>query len=263
MLETIANRINISYLEKGTGPPLILIHGLSDSSVLWAPLYQTFSQNYQTTVPDVRGHGNSSKPDMPYTINLFSRDLKAFCDVLNIKNCHIVGHSMGAAISQQFTVDYPELVRSLVLLSPINSTNQKFASNLRKLQKSITPGGISAFFDEAIKLVVTPEFASANSKALLDAKNVCIKTNSPAAISNAIGACLEFDATQVNIKIFKPTFIISGKLDIFTPIQIAKRTQKEIEGSELKLVEGVGHNLFIPEKIPELSEIILDFLCRH
>jgi pimeloyl-ACP methyl ester carboxylesterase len=263
MPKTIANGISIYYMEKGTGPPLILLHGLSDNSALWNPLVQTFSQHYQTTIPDLRGHGNSSKPDTTYTINLFSHDLKSFCDALNIQNCHITGHSMGAAIAQQFAADNPKRVRSLVLLSPINSVDQTFANNLTKLQKSITSGGISAFFDEAIKLVITPEFASANSKALLDAKEMCIKINSPKAISNAIDACLRFDASQVNVKIFQPTLIISGKLDVFTPVQVAEKTQQEIEDSELKIVEGVGHNLFIPEKIPELSEIILDFLSKH
>jgi pimeloyl-ACP methyl ester carboxylesterase len=258
-----ANGINIHYIEKGTGPPLILIHGLSDYSVLWIPLLQSFSQYYKTIAPDVRGHGYSSKPDTAYSIKLFSYDLKAFCDVLNIQNCHLVGHSMGAAISQQFAGDCPERVRSLVLLSPINSADQTFATNLMKLQKSITTGGISAFFDEAIKLVVTPEFASANSQALLDAKKICLKTNSPKAILNAIDACLKFDASKVNTKIIQSTLIVSGKLDVFTPVQVAEETQREIEDSELKSVEGVGHNLFIPEKIPELSEIVSGFLCRH
>jgi 3-oxoadipate enol-lactonase len=258
-----ANGININYIENGTGQPLILLHGLSDNSGLWIPLFQTFSQHYQTIAPDVRGHGNSKKPDTPYSISLFSHDLKAFCDALNIQNCHIVGHSMGAAIAQQFASDYPERVRSLVLLSPINSADPKFAGNLAKLQKSIMTGGMSAFFDEAIKLVVTPEFASANSIAILEAKEVCIKINSPTALLNAIDACLEFDASNVNTKIMQPTLIISGKLDVFTPVQVAKKTQQEIEDSELKIVEGVGHNLFIPEKIPELSEIVLDFLRRH
>ena len=90
-----------------------------------------------------------------------------------------------------------------------------------------------------------------------------MKTNSPTAIFNAIDACLKFDASNVNTKISQPTLIISGKLDVFTPVQVAEKTQQEIENSELKVVEGVGHNLFIPEKIAELSEIILDFLRRH
>jgi pimeloyl-ACP methyl ester carboxylesterase len=94
----------------------------------------------------------------------------------------------------------------------------------------------------------------------LDAKEMCIKINSPTAIANAIDACLKFNATQVNAKIRQPTLIISGKEDVFTPTQVAERTQKEIENSELKIVDAVGNNLFIPEKILGLAEIILDFL---
>ena len=257
------NGINIQYIEKGTGYPLILIHGLSDSFLLWTPLLQEFSHQYKTIAMDVRGHGYSSKPDAPYTVTQFSHDLQAFCNALSIQDCHLAGHSMGAAIAQQFASDCRERVRSLVLLSPISSRDHTFAANLTKLQESITTGGTSAFFDEAIKLVVTPDFALANSEALSDAKKICMKTNSPTAIFNAIDACLKFDASNVNTKISQPTLIISGKLDVFTPVQVAEKTQQEIENSELKVVEGVGHNLFIPEKIAELSEIILDFLRRH
>jgi 3-oxoadipate enol-lactonase len=263
MPKIIANGIRIYYMEKGTGPPLILMHGLSDNSALWTPLLQTFSQSYRTVVPDVRVHGNSSKPDTQYSIKLFSCDLQAFCEALNIQNCHIAGHSMGAAIAQQFALNYPESVRSLILLSPFNSAETAFVTNLNKLRNSITTGGLPSFFDEAIKLVVRPEFATANSVALLDAKKICLKTNSPTALLNAIDACLEFDPTHVNTKVLQPTLIIAGKDDVFTPIQVAKRTQQEIEGSELKIIEGVGHNLFLPEKIPELSQSMLDFLHRH
>lgn len=263
MPKIIANGTSIFYIEKGTGPSLIMMHGLSDNSALWSPLLETFSQSYRTIVPDVRGHGNSSKPDTPYSIKLFSRDLQAFCKAQNVQKCHIVGHSMGAAIAQQFAVDYPKQVRSLILLSPFNSADQAFATNLRKLRNSITSGGLSAFFDEAIKLVVTAEFAAANSVALLDAKKICLKMNSPSALLNAIDACLEFDATDVNTKILQPTLVVSGKEDVFTSIQVARKTQGEIEGSELKILGGLGHNLFLPEKISELSQIILDFLRLH
>lgn len=263
MPKIIANDISIHYMEKGTGPPLILIHGLSDESALWTPLLQTFSKRYRTIAPDVRGHGNSSKPDTPYSIKLFSRDLQALCEALNIQNCHIAGHSMGAAIAQQFALDYPERVRSLMLLSTFNSGDPAFVSNLERLRNSITTGGLPSFFDEAIKLVITAEFATANSAALLDAKKMCLRINSPTALLHAIDACLEFDATHVNAKIMQPTLIISGKEDVFTPIQVAERVHEEIEGSELKIIEGVGHNLFLPEKIPELSQIMLDFLSCH
>lgn len=257
------NDISMHYTEKGAGTPLILLHGLSDTSILWVPLLQKFSQRYQTIAPDIRGHGNSSKPDKQYSIKLFSRDLEAFCEALGIHNCHIAGHSMGAAIAQKFAADNPEKARSLALLSPFNSIDPVFKRNMKKLRKSITTGGISAFFDEAIKLVVTAKFAATNSVSLLDAKKMCLKMNSPTALLNSIEACLEFDSTDVNVKIKQPTLIISGEEDVFTLPQVAERTQQNIESSELKIIKGVGHNLFIPGKIPELTEILLDFLRRH
>jgi len=159
------NDININYQEEVAGFPLILIHGLSDDSTLWTPLIQEFSRHYWTIALDVRGHGHSGKPDMPYSIQLFSEDLLGFLEKLNIPQAHLIGLSMGGAIAQQFTLDHPEKIRSLILLSTFSYNDPNLRDTFKRLRSSLVRGGFSAFFDEAVKLVVTSEFASSNTDA--------------------------------------------------------------------------------------------------
>jgi 3-oxoadipate enol-lactonase len=258
-----ANGIDIHYIEQGAGSPLILLHGLSDDFALWIPLLPAFSENHRAIAMDLRGHGKTSKPQTPYSIELFSKDLQAFCNALGIQTCDVVGFSLGGAVAQQFALDHPERVRSLVLLSTFNAVDAELEGALENLRRSINVGGLSAFFDEAVKLVLPPEFAAANKSALAEAKRICLSTNSPGALLNVIDACVGFDVAREEARISQPTLIISGRLDVFTPLRMAEQLHLGIAGSELRILEGVGHNLFLPQSLPELSQAILAFLSCH
>lgn len=255
--------ININYQEGGTGFPLVLLHGLSDSSALWAPLMPEFSRHYRTIAMDLRGHGYSDKPDMPYSIRLFSEDLLGFLQELEIPQAHLLGLSMGGAMAQQFALDHPERVCSLILLSTFSYCDPDVQNTLRGIRERVVNGGLPAFFDEAINLVVTPEFVSTNANAIAEMKKECVRINSPAAIVHAIDACMDFDVKDRISQLSHPTLIISGREDAFCPIYLAERIHRSIKSSEWKIMEGVGHNLLIPEKIRELTQIVLGFLERH
>lgn len=110
--------IDVNYQEEGTGFPLILLHGLNGDCTGWAAVTPEFSKHYRVIAPDGRGHGSSGKPDMPYSIKQFSQDLFEFMQKLEIQEAHLLGLSMGGAIAQQFALDHPERIRSLILVSP-------------------------------------------------------------------------------------------------------------------------------------------------
>jgi len=242
---------------------LILIHGLSDSSVLWVPLMSKLARHYRTIALDLRGHGESEKPDMPYSIQLFSEDLLCFLQRLKLPNAHLLGFSLGAAVAQQFTLDHPDKTSSLILLSPFSYSDPDLRKNLERLRESVARGGLPAFFDAAIRLVVTPEFISANVDAIAQMKKECVRINSPAAILRAIDACVNFDVRDRLSQITHHTLLISGSEDVMSPIHLGEQIHRCIRGSEWKIMEGVGHNLLIPENLPRLAQIILEFLKRH
>lgn len=254
------NGIDINYREEGEGFPLILIHGLSDDSTLWTPLIPEFSKHYRTIALDVRGHGYSSKPDMPYSIQLFSEDLFDFLEKLQISQTHLLGLSMGGAIAQQFTLDHTEKVHSLILLSAFNYVSIALQNTFKKLRNSLIEGGFSSFFDEVVKLVVTPEFLSANIDAIAEMKMRSVQINSTTAIIHTLDACLDFNIKNRTSHISLPTLIVSGEQDVLTPLHLARQVHHSIKGSNWRVIEGVSHNLLIPENTPKLAEIVLEFL---
>jgi 3-oxoadipate enol-lactonase len=211
---------------------------------------------------DIRGHGNSEKPEGPYSIQTFSDDLRVFLDKLEIPKAHLLGLSMGGSIAQQFTLDYPERVGSLILLSSFYGCDSGLRDIFGKLNKALSEKGLATFYDEAIKLVVSHEFASAHAKDIAEMKKTFVKVNSQTAILSAIEACSKFDVSQRISQISVPTLILSGSEDVFVPTYLAERMHQAIKGSEWHNLTGVGHNMIIPEKTHDLTRIILEFTSR-
>ncbi len=254
--------IEVNYADEGSGFPLILVHGLNGDLTGWALVMPELSKHFRTIALDVRGHGASGKPDQPYSIKRFSEDLYEFMEQLKIPMAHILGLSMGGAIAQQFGLSHPKRVQSLILVSTFSFIDDHVLRAFDRLKLCLREGGYPAFFDEIIKLAFTPQYIAANPGPLAELKQKRIAVNSPVAIGRATDACLAFDLKEEIARISIPTLIVSGREDIFTPIHLAGQIHRSIRGSEWKILEGVGHNLYI-EKGLQLAHVVLKFLERH
>ena len=221
------------------------------------------SKEYRTIALDVRGHGRSGKTDMPYSIRQFSDDLFAFLRELDIPRAHLLGLSLGGAIAQQFALEHPEKVRSLILLSTFSYTDPALQDTFKKLRNSLITGGCPAFFDDAVKLTVTPEFAAAHAEEIAMVKEEMVAMNSVIALVRAIEACMEFNVADRLSRLSLPTLIISGREDTFVPFHFSEQIHHAIPGSTWKILDGVAHNVLIPEKLSELSRLVLAFLATY
>lgn len=107
--------IALHYSEKGTGKPLILLHGNGDNLEYFTHQINYFSQFYRVFAVDTRGHGQSPRGTAPFTMRQFSEDLVAFMDTHSVRKAHILGFSDGGNIALTFALQYPERVDKLIL----------------------------------------------------------------------------------------------------------------------------------------------------
>ena len=261
MPRILVRDMEMNYREEGSGFPLVLIHGLNGDLTGWTLVIPEFAKHFRTLAIDVRGHGESGKPDQPYSIKEFSQDLREFLSQMRIAQAHILGLSMGGAIAQQLALDYPQVVRTLILISTFSHVDDPCRKAFTLLRQALATGGYPAFFDEVVRLAFTPRYIAANPQAIADLKEKRIRINSPAAIGRATDACLAFDLRDQIARIPHPTLIVSGQEDVFTPIHLAEEIHKAIRNSEWKILEGVGHNLYI-EKASEMVPLVLEFLKK-
>jgi 3-oxoadipate enol-lactonase len=109
--------INLHYGITGEGEPLLFIHGLGSSGRDWEKQIDFFSRRYRVVVFDARGHGQSSRPPGPYTMALFAADTAKPIAALNLAPVHVAGLSLGGMIAFQLAVDYPHLLKSMVIVT--------------------------------------------------------------------------------------------------------------------------------------------------
>lgn len=113
------NSMAISYLQwSDRGMPLLLLHGMADHALVWSSLGDYLSSNYQVIAPDLRGHGESSKPATGYHFQDYIGDLRALINHLGWTQAHILGHSWSAKIAAIWATQQPEVFKSLILVDP-------------------------------------------------------------------------------------------------------------------------------------------------
>lgn len=112
-----ANGIDIYYEVHGAGYPLVLAHGFTTTLEMWRSQIGPFSQRYQLVLYDARGHGRTSSPKEldQYSMEIYADDQRALMEHLGIEQAYIGGLSMGAAITLEFAVKYPQMTRAAIV----------------------------------------------------------------------------------------------------------------------------------------------------
>lgn len=118
------NNITLSYLEWNQGKqPLLLLHGMADHALVWSVLGDYLAEDYHIIAPDLRGHGNSSKPKTGYFFNDYIADLEALLKHLNWEKVSVISHSWSAKLACIWATKSPQYFHNLILVDPffINS----------------------------------------------------------------------------------------------------------------------------------------------
>lgn len=107
----------LSYVDRGSGPVVLFIHGILGSQQQWAHLVDTMDDDHRVLVPDLFGHGESAKPLGDYSLSAHAAAMRDLLDHLGIDRVTLVGHSLGGGIAMQFFYLFPDRVDRLVLVA--------------------------------------------------------------------------------------------------------------------------------------------------
>ncbi len=249
---------NMNYKLEGKGETLVFIHGLSDNLLYWEYLSSNLKNHYQILRIDLRGHGNSELGNDEITIGLFADDLKNLLNDLNIKKVNLIGFSLGGAIALDFTIKYPNLVSSLVLMSSFYKSDE-YLSNVLNQFKNALDNSFEEFYDLILPMVLCPDVINDNFEELESLKRLASETADTQAYIKAASACLnfnvEYDLSQINV----PTLIFAGKYDEISLLSSQKNLQRKIKGSKLIVFDDVRHNLLVGKNNVEIVDILKEF----
>lgn len=117
--DVAVNGVQIHYYRTGNGdkPPLVLIHGFSDTGLLWTPVARELGNTYDVIMPDMRGHGRSARVQPDEKVDM-AADVAGLLRHFGVAQAVVGGHSMGATVTYQLALRFPELVRAFFLEDP-------------------------------------------------------------------------------------------------------------------------------------------------
>lgn len=250
----------IHYVEAGSGPVVVLLHGLGGNSANWAFNIPALAQKYRVIVPDQIGFGRSDKPRINYRVGTYADFLDKFLDELKIERATLVGNSMGGWIAALYALQRPARVERLVLadaagfrpppefdLAVLSGLNPSTRAGMRELAAQVFFNKQLFGSEAAIDLMLTQRMAAGDGDTIQRLVESIYRGEDM------------LDGRLSAIK--QPTLIIWGREDGLTPLaREGEKFRKEMPGAQFIVFDNCGH---VPqvEKAAEFNAAILKFLA--
>lgn len=258
------NGIEIHYREAGEGFPVVLIHGYTGNSRNWALTVPALRvAGFRTVSMDLRGHGLSWKPEraQDYSLGVMADDVHGLLEHLDVRDCYLVGHSMGGGVAMRLILAHPGLFRTLVLVDTSASPQDPSRTEMREaLVKIAREQGLEAAFEAQLRMDPAASEIRSNPEAIRVWREQFMMT-SPEAYIHCVAAMAERQSFLEELRgVAVPALIVCGERD--EPFLEPSRLMHEaIAGSELVLVPGAGHSPQF-ETPEEFNRVLVGFLSK-
>jgi 3-oxoadipate enol-lactonase len=223
---------------RDAGPPLVLLCSLGSTVDMWAPQREELSGDRRVITLDTRGHGGSSVPDGPYTVEELADDVLETLDDLGVERAAFAGVSLGGAMSQAIALRAPDRVASLALLC----TSARFA-NLdvyRERATTVRGQGTEAIADGVVARWFTDDFADRAAETVARMRAM-IAATPPEGYAGCCEAIAAWDSRADLGRITAPTLVISGAEDPATPPEHGRALADGIRDARFEVVADAAH----------------------
>ena len=256
---------SIAYLEAGEGPPLVLLHGIPTSSLLWRNVIPRLARSHRVIAPDMLNYGRSDEPERAdVSIAAQARILVGFLDALGLARVDLAAHDIGGGVAQIVAVRHPERLNRLILASAVcfdswpipefeplqepgaeaNLTVEAFDALLR----DFLPQGVAdadALSSEATEIILRPWAGEAGKAALF--RN--FRRLNP---EYTMAIARELETLDL------PVLVLWGDSDPFQKPAYAQRLADTIPGARLEWITGAAHWI-MEEKPDDVADRIAKF----
>jgi 3-oxoadipate enol-lactonase len=266
MPQARVGEIELSYERAGSGPPLLMIMGMSGTFDHWnAAFLADLRRDFETIVYDHRGIGASSRLKGPVTIAQLAEDAAELLAALELESAHVLGISMGGMVAQELALAHPERVRALTLgCTYCGGEGSSVAAEevMRRLAEGMMSGDRERALRTAWEINVSPEFA-ADEQAYARFREIGLRRAVPVeVIMEQMRAITAHDTSARLPEIALSTLVIHGTLDQMLPVQNGHMIAGLIPDSRLEIFEGVGH-LFFWEQPERAAELVRAHVAVH
>jgi 2-hydroxy-6-oxonona-2,4-dienedioate hydrolase len=233
----------IQYVEAGSGPNVILLHGLGGDAGNWVMTVPALASKYHVWAPDQIGFGGSDKPLINYRVGTLVDFLEGFCKKLGIDKAAVVGNSLGGWTAMAFALAHPERVEKLVL---VDSAGYSFVQAGRNAPTRAEMATLNPSTLQGTKQLMSVIFANPSAIPMLTPEAMFARhlhSGDGYTINQFIDSILNgedvLDGKLGGIK--APTLVIWGREDHLTPLASGQQFAKDIPGAQITILDKCGH----------------------
>jgi pimeloyl-ACP methyl ester carboxylesterase len=244
-----------AYRVAGSGPPVVLVHGIGDSSTTWLPVIAALARRHLVIAPDLLGHGSSDKPRADYSVAAYANGIRDLLGVLDVERATLVGHSLGGGVAMQFAYQFPERTERLVLVGSggagpdvtpvLRAMTLPGAANLLGLLQLPTARLQVGLAIGMLQLLGTDLGQDAHD--LLRMVDALPDATARAAFIRTLRAVMDWRGQVVTmldrcyLTRGMPTMLVWGDRDAVVPVAHGRRAHRAMPGSRLEIFPGAGH----------------------
>jgi pimeloyl-ACP methyl ester carboxylesterase len=262
----------VIYRVAGNGPPVVLIHGMLNSSSHWRSVALNLARHYTVIAPDLIGHGDSAAPRGDYSLGAHASSIRDLLAAIGIDRASIVGHSLGGGVAMQFFYQFPQRTERLVLISS-GGLGQEVSPVLRTaalpgisalLSMTIHPRLLGALMDSGRRLRKREVRLGVYMQALARALRPLENAGARQAFLQTLRAVIDVHGQRVSAtdRLYllesTPTMIVWGERDNTIPLQHGREAHAAIPHSHFKTLPRAAHFPHLED--PEgLSDALREF----
>jgi 3-oxoadipate enol-lactonase len=245
--------VRIAWERRGSGEPLLLVHGLGYARWGWEPVLEPLERSFDLILFDNRGIGESDAPPGPYTVAELAADAAQVLDEAGVERANVLGTSLGGMVAQELALTAPERVDRLVLACTTPGGPEAFPMPERTVQLMTSGATLRQFVENALAPGPDPELVDR----ILRHREATAQPLDAWSAQAAAGAT--FDALGRIARVEAPTLILHGTEDAVVDSRNSSLLASRIPDSRVELFPGGGH-LFFWEQPDRFVDVVTEFL---
>ncbi len=245
----------VIYRVAGSGPPVVLVHGMLNSSSHWQSVALSLADRHTVIAPDLIGHGDSAAPRGDYSLGAHAASIRDLLTAIGVERATIVGHSLGGGVAMQFFYQFPQRVERLVLISS-GGLGHEVSPMLRTaalpgmsvlLSLAAHPRLLAGLWDAGSRLRARGVLHGAYVQAVVRALRPLERQQSREAFLQTLRAVIDVRGQRVSAtdRLYllesMPTMIVWGERDNTIPLQHGRRAHEAIPHSRFRTLAGAAH----------------------
>ena len=261
MSEVDVGDVSIHYERRGSGPPVVLVHGLgSTGAAIWKHHVAGLARDFTIVVPDLRGAGLSGCPPAPYSLQDFVDDLHGLIEELGLGAVSLVGHSFGGSIALEYAAQYPVALTAVVAVGGPTELPEQSRQGMRLRADTVEREGMEAVAATVATNGTAPVFRETQPHEFR-AYVELLAAADPAAYAATCRVIADLDIGEHLSRIAAPALLVVGDCDGVAPPELNRRNTERIPEASLVVVPDCGH--ILPWERPDaLLDVLRSFLLE-